>query len=233
MGGSEKLLTGPSRARRFNVVGAGFSDPEASRAWQKDRAAKIAARRIADDEQAAIRQAETMTEASRPVYEVLRRAYDAEDIHAAIEDIILSMRIDNASIGGDDRALGLDIYHALAKVAIGYPVLGSSSGGVASRAQASGGERQSGEPRPWAHLRTQEEGQAWVEGASAEELRAMAECLLSGGPVSRREAAPRRAIILAWCASAEVARRVQAAMRPASASRSASRGKGSAQGRRP
>lgn len=42
MGGSGKLLTGPSRARRFAAGEIGFSDPEAARAWQRERAARRA-----------------------------------------------------------------------------------------------------------------------------------------------------------------------------------------------
>ena len=64
------------------------------------------------------------------------------------------------------------------------------------------------EPKAWERVRTQEQAQAYLAAASEEELRAMAERLLAGHPVSHAEAVPQRLIALALLASEELWRRV-------------------------
>ena len=66
--------------------------------------------------------------------------------------------------------------------------------------------------RPLECIRRRGQVQIWLASASAEELRAMAKRLLSGGPVSPDEAFLQRQIGLALCASATLSRRLMAAM---------------------
>ncbi|SEO34665.1 hypothetical protein SAMN04488103_1267 [Gemmobacter aquatilis] len=64
------------------------------------------------------------------------------------------------------------------------------------------------EPRAWECLHTQAQAEAWLAAASEAELRAMAEQLLAGHPLSREEAARQQPIVLALCASEALWRRV-------------------------
>ena len=85
-------------------------------------------------------------------------------------------------------------------------------------------------PRAWAELRTPEEARVWIAGASEEGLREMAAHLLAGHPVSREEAAPQQAILLAALSSEAISRRVSAAMDQGAGRRSRWRPEGSVQG---
>lgn len=73
MGGSGKIMTTPSGARRFVAGEIGFNDPEVAREWKKDRAAKRAANRMAELEAGAIQRRpvryEDLTEAQREEWE--------------------------------------------------------------------------------------------------------------------------------------------------------------------
>jgi hypothetical protein len=71
---------------------------------------------------------------------------------------------------------------------------------------------QSREAKPWADVDSAARAEAYLEGASEEELRVMAERLLAGRPVSRAEVVPQRMIALALGASERLSRRLTGAL---------------------
>ncbi len=97
----------------------------------------------------------------------------------------------------------------------GTPVARPVGFSQAAQAGSSGAcvpQDQASAPTAWADLRSQEQAEAWLAAASEAELGEMAAHLLAGHPVSREEAVPQQAILLAQCASEALARRVIEAM---------------------
>lgn len=68
------------------MSGHAFSDPQAARDWQRDRAAQ---------------QPPRLTDIA-----IMKRAVIADDAYAEMQEIISEMRADNLAKGGDDRFLG-------------------------------------------------------------------------------------------------------------------------------
>ncbi len=67
-------------------------------------------------------------------------------------------------------------------------------------------------PKSWEALQTVEQAAAFLEGASAEELREMGERLLGDRPLSREEVFRQQLILRAQCSSERLTRRYFAAM---------------------
>jgi len=93
---------------------------------------------------------------------------------------------------------------------------GVSPGGLAGPQVKASAQDQSNGSMPWEALPDQEQAKVWLEGASAEELGAMAARLLADRPLSSAEEAVRVLVVSAANASEVLCRKLTSAMQAAS-----------------